>query len=208
MTAAIFALLGVVVGGLITAGTGYWMERKREDREVQGAARRAYLELYACYFSIRAALEQGGLVQVKEMGTRLGRYREHESTFAVHLRIKEYLVVSRTVRRLSLFVQQGEAPPAPAMTEDVRRKLDSLREQTEEAGEILLEAAIRGPAHIWGQRRFRDARRRLMPKREEQRKSEILELVEDLVRLPPVPQTDPRDHDGPEGRTPDDPLST
>src|SRR4051794_23581437 len=49
VTEAIFALVGVVVGGLITAGTTYWMERKREDRDVQAAARRVYPDLYACY---------------------------------------------------------------------------------------------------------------------------------------------------------------
>jgi hypothetical protein len=202
----IFALLGVVVGGLIAAGTGYWMERKREDREVQTAARRAYIDLYACYFSIRWALEQGGLVQRKEIGTRLGRYREHESTF-VHLRIHEYLVVSRTVGQLWLFVEQAAAPRSPAMTEDVRRQLESLRQQTREAGDILLEVARRGPAHMWGQRRFREARRRVRPKRDEQEKSEILDLVQELVRLPPIPEPDSGDHNGPERPSPDVPRS-
>jgi hypothetical protein len=183
------------------------MERKREDRGVQAAARRAYVDLYACYLSIRTALEENAPTQVKEMRSRLDRYREHESIFAIDLRITHYLLLAVTVRRLSLFIQQGQVRPAPAMSEDERRELESLRKRTEAAGDELLDVAIRGPAHMWGQRGFRRVRRGVMPQREKRRRAEILELVEELVRLPPEPQTDRREDDGPEGRGPEDPPS-
>ena len=45
LTAAIFGLLGVIVGGVLNAGAALWQERRRERREARPTARLVMTEL-------------------------------------------------------------------------------------------------------------------------------------------------------------------
>jgi hypothetical protein len=176
----IFALLGVAVGALIAAGTTYWMERKREDRVVQAAARQACIDLYACAYSIPGP-DPRALGSLAEIRSRLDNYREHEATFAVHLRILQYLEVSITLAELRLF--SGEANDGSELGEHERCRRESLRQETIHAGDILLEVARRGPAHMAPQRLFRRVHQRLGRKQEQATIREIREKVQELIRL-------------------------
>ena len=115
MAEAIFALVGVIVGGLIAAGTTYWMERKRQDREGQAAARQVFVHLYIIS-SICDALSKVSVQEthdlLKEIEIHLEPYRDHQATFAVHLRILQYLDVAAAVGQLQ--VQRAVAPASCA----------------------------------------------------------------------------------------------
>src|SRR6266540_237945 len=55
MTAAIFALLGVVVGGVLNGAVSYTLEARREGKAVRAAARLLHADLSAARTSLALA---------------------------------------------------------------------------------------------------------------------------------------------------------
>jgi hypothetical protein len=156
------------------------LERKREDRSVQRAARLAFIDLYAVSLSISEAVGNNTIQPLNESG--LERYLEHEPTLAAHLRIKDYLEVAAAVGELRLFVEQAERRRAVALSEPLTKRLTGINEGILESSKHLLEVARRGPAHMWPQRAFRGLYRRLPVAKEQQTIEEIRGLARDLAR--------------------------
>ena len=62
MTAAIFGLLGVVVGALVTGGVDYFMARRREKGELRQSSRLVADELHSLWLVVDLILERGQLL--------------------------------------------------------------------------------------------------------------------------------------------------
>ena len=100
MTAAIFGLLGVVVGGLLTGGVDYFMARRREQAELRQSTRLVADELHSLWLVVDLILERGQLLPARLPGedTELlfptGSWHAHKAVLACALRQKEWIALA------------------------------------------------------------------------------------------------------------------
>jgi hypothetical protein len=59
VTEAVFGLLGVVVGGVLTGGVNLWLERRREAAEARAARRLLRAEVSDALAGVERALDEG-----------------------------------------------------------------------------------------------------------------------------------------------------
>jgi len=100
MTAAIFGLLGVVVGGLLTGGVDYFMARRREQAELRQSTRLVADELHSLWLVVDLILERGQLLPARLPGedTELlfptSSWHAHKAVLARALRQKEWIALA------------------------------------------------------------------------------------------------------------------
>jgi hypothetical protein len=100
MTAAIFGLLGVIVGGLVNGGVGFWARTHNLRNERRVSARLVYEELHA----ISTALSVGGdhRVALEDMPILTPEWVEHRMTLARSLNHREWAEVSGAYAAVTL----------------------------------------------------------------------------------------------------------
>jgi hypothetical protein len=95
LTEAIFGLVGVVIGAVITGGGEYIMRRRDERAQVRAAARLAHSELGDAEDKLGWALESGDYDIVKPDDFPAERWRQHEALFARLLTGDEWSTLER-----------------------------------------------------------------------------------------------------------------
>jgi hypothetical protein len=78
---AIFGLVGVIVGALITGGVEYFMRVRDEKAETRAAARLTHAELGHAEGLVAMALDSGKWELVREGSYPDDRWRQHEGLF-------------------------------------------------------------------------------------------------------------------------------
>jgi len=141
MTAAIFGLIGVVIGALITGGTNYVLQVRAERREIRAAARLMLQELANTGSAIRYALKLNDREFLRG-ATHEDEWHRHHMLLARHLSDEEWDAVA---------LGYGEGATAHTL-------LDGLQadQWQPEAEEILKERGRRMPglAHARTQEGF------------------------------------------------------
>ena len=145
MTAAIFGLVGVVVGATMTGVVDYLLERRRERERVRTVARELTDDLIWAAGVIDRVLHDGDWVRwIKfEMAGRLDlKWRDRRSAFS-GLAFKEFNALSHVAMSLELL--RGESPSQP--TNQELTPVDRLRLATvgkELAAGLLVLADLSG----------------------------------------------------------------
>lgn len=93
MTAAIFGLIGVVIGALITGGTNYALQVRAERREIRAAARLMLQELTNTGAAIRYALALNDR-RMLEHAAHQDQWNRHHLLLARHLSDDEWDTVA------------------------------------------------------------------------------------------------------------------
>lgn len=93
MTAAIFGLVGVVIGALITGGTNYMLQVRAEQREVRAAARLMLQELTNTGDAIRYALALDNHEFLRGVASE-DEWKRHHLLLARHLSDEEWDAVA------------------------------------------------------------------------------------------------------------------
>lgn len=102
MTAAIFGLLGVVVGGLVTGGVDYVMARRREKAELRQSTRLVADELHSLWLVVDLILERGQLPPERlpgedaELLFSTGSWHAHKAVLARALRQEQWIASRRS----------------------------------------------------------------------------------------------------------------
>jgi hypothetical protein len=93
MTAAVFGLIGVVIGALITGGTNYFLQVRAERREVRAVARLMLQDLSGSADLIRFALDRDE-PQLLEDSFNEEEWKRHHLLLARHLSDDEWDAVA------------------------------------------------------------------------------------------------------------------
>ena len=102
MTAAIFGLLGVVVGGLVTGGVDYVMARRREKAELRQSTRLVADELHSLWLVVDLILERGQSPPERlpgedaELLFSTGSWDAHKAVLARALRQEQWIASRRS----------------------------------------------------------------------------------------------------------------
>jgi hypothetical protein len=99
VTAAIFGLLGVIVGGLVTGGVSYVLEARRERKELRRARRLVWAEIDVIRIQLRLLAETGRvpLEGVRDTPDRFLpslEWSQHKSILAAELSDEAWVDVS------------------------------------------------------------------------------------------------------------------
>lgn len=136
MTAAIFGLLGVVVGGLVTGGVDYVMARRREKAELRQSTRLVADELHSLWLVVDLILERGQLPPERLPGEEAellfstGSWHAHKAVLARALRQERWIALATvyaTVENMKLVILR--TPDLPLEAEG-SLALTELRDQT------------------------------------------------------------------------------
>jgi hypothetical protein len=93
VTAAIFGLIGVIIGALITGGTNYVLQVRAERREIRAAARLMLQELTNTGDAIRYAVKLDER-EFLQSATREDEWKRHHLFLARHLSDEEWDAVA------------------------------------------------------------------------------------------------------------------
>jgi hypothetical protein len=138
MTAAIFGLVGVVVGGLITGWFAYGLERRKDRASLRQAQRRVALELGRLIVALDLVTRARSLALPDALRTDV--WRSEENVLARHLSDREWEILGLFYLGIESLRQRIEAQPD-----------DSLSSEELERVEHLIEAASRSRAALGAQ---------------------------------------------------------
>jgi hypothetical protein len=118
VTAAIFGLLGVVVGGVLNGAVARWQARRAESDAVRAAARLLLDELTQGWAIVDMELGDEAFKSERVPTTR--RWTEYEELFARALSIDDWIALRAAIERLAklgpyqrLDEIDGPGPPPP-----------------------------------------------------------------------------------------------
>lgn len=101
MTAAIFGLIGVVVGALVTAGVDAWREHRREKRALQAAMRVLRNDLQIAQAMLSGTNMSGIWWRRPQFELPVDAYDQHRDLLAAEIEVeKDWLEVSDAFREL------------------------------------------------------------------------------------------------------------
>jgi hypothetical protein len=120
MTEAIFGLVGVVVGGVLSGGVGYALERRRATNAATVAARLLADELAFALWVLKIALDARRWSDVPRYDFGVDLWAEHRALLASKLSVADWIQVSAAFRRLHDVVSgsRGHAHDDPLGEED------------------------------------------------------------------------------------------
>lgn len=156
MTAAIFGLLGVIVGGLLQAATTWWLALLQNDRAARKAGRLLARDLARCRFIVQAGAD--GAVAWSAIGLELGeglqQWRDLSDTLAGTVRDdKEWVTIAQAVSALQRLEQRGRwAPEGEELSNDERELLARIAEATWEANLAASLIGVAGARRRWGRK--------------------------------------------------------
>jgi hypothetical protein len=179
MTAAIFGLIGVIVGGVLQGRAAWHMERHRQDWAARRAGRLLARAFGRCRFILGFAHKQGGTWGIlgSEIREALAAWPEHASTLAGTIEVNEqWFDIVGAVEHLERIAQRAEAGPTDSIDDDTREYLAGVAEIVWGAAFI---ASLIGVAGIKGRRRTPKAWHQLWSKI---RRRDPEEDLEDRVR--------------------------
>jgi hypothetical protein len=172
VTAAIFGLIGVVVGGLITGGVDFLLERRREGAEHKQAKRLVGDEIDSIVTGLdliveNARLPRRGLSDEERMQfLPVGEWFQHKAALALALSDDEWRFLSTFYYNVGGFRARAiDLGPGAEVDDDtidlVRRDIAIGREAMKRLGLADVPPASRGPppAHPARSRRRRRRRR-------------------------------------------------
>lgn len=117
MTAAIFGLVGVIVGAVMQGGAAWFMERRRKDWAARKAGRLMARALTRCRFILKAGHDGAaswGMIAV-EINEALARWPEHSDLLAGTIkRDEDWNGIVGAVESLQRIEQRGHAGPLDA----------------------------------------------------------------------------------------------
>jgi hypothetical protein len=105
VTAAVFGLLGVVVGGLITAGVEMWMGLLSRRRNARAAARILFADIHYGRSLIRGSL-QGNRWWPEAIKLPLDNWERYREALAVGIRLADWGVVAATYDNFELLERE------------------------------------------------------------------------------------------------------
>lgn len=153
MTAAIFGLLGVVVGALLQGGTAWWLERRRADWSARKAGRLVARDLARCRFIVQAGAD--GAVPWSAVGLELreglARWEAVSDVLAGTMRSDDdWNTIAKAVAALQRIEQRGRfAPENEQITPDDREMLAWVAEVTWEANFVASLIGVTGTTPRW-----------------------------------------------------------
>lgn len=137
MTEAIFGLLGVVVGALVTAWSERAMHHRKERQLRQLAARALFDDLITFQASVHQALEHADVTMVDD-GTPIGAiWREHRAALAA-VRWDAWTTIQAGVLVAESFPRDLPEPEEPTDPKVVAGALVELEEHVDAAVTALL----------------------------------------------------------------------
>lgn len=185
MAAAIFGLVGVVIGGLLQGGWTWVIERRREGWAARRAARLFAPALHRCHLAMDRALSHattwGELTTVIEANVH--DWPEHADVFAGTLVWEQWFDIYAAVRALQQLTWYAADFPENALIRpgtDDERYLRDLIDQAMEGALTLAHVGIAGV----GRHRLRRRMRRLWYRL---RRSDDDELIEEVLAGAPDP---------------------
>jgi hypothetical protein len=139
MTAAIFGLLGVIIGGLLNAGIAWIGDRRRSRRDARVAIRLVATEIEENQISFKLALEARSYRQFEYAGTKA--WDSWRETLADVLTDEDWEPINKYfVRAENLIGLAGEMDYADFAKEDdetERELLETVRDEGERALEAI-----------------------------------------------------------------------
>ncbi len=130
MTTGVFALLGVLLGGLVTAGVQLFLKGREQRTQRQLAARVVWGELVWFRSGVSAALRSndGGLIPPSEPLSET--WRQHRDGLASFLPLDPWAtVLTAVLAAVELAKHKGTTPgPWPDKIEDVLRDVEKRLE--------------------------------------------------------------------------------
>ena len=149
---AIFGLVGVIIGGLITSGTSYWLETHKEKRErekesriraatLRQAARLVDEEFFIALSLIQFLVEQKKWAGVSDLKSTIATWEEHKKSLAMELSTSvwvEALKAHMSVKQLIELRAINIGSDAPAEPINTVLKLAELFRKRIEQGRAAL----------------------------------------------------------------------
>jgi hypothetical protein len=131
MTSGLFALAGVVIGGLLTAVVTFWFERRREARELRTAARvidKAYNLLGLAADTTIEDDTWSPFDEALPQDEFAALWREHRNTLAGHLSSEAWQTVASAEVRVSLIhtIDRDNSPSHELVSQSLRLLIDGL----------------------------------------------------------------------------------
>lgn len=152
MTAAVFGLIGVVVGGVLNGLVALVMDGRRDARAVMGAARLVLEEVSGFSATYSTALEQGTWSTIPQWPLRLGQWEEYRTLIASRVssssewrKLSAPFLDAREINELAATKQ-----PHAALNPPARKILEASLNRTNEAIPVLA-PYVRGE-HLWAPR--------------------------------------------------------
>jgi hypothetical protein len=142
VTAAVFGLIGVIVGGVLNGLVSYTLERRNERRAARTAARLLLDEWRAALFLVEDALRQGRW----QPGQRITfeEWDRHRELLADQLRQDAWLRVSNARLHVAWIDTANQAGGSldPAGREELERRWQVVRDAIDA---YLIPVAVHGP---------------------------------------------------------------
>ena len=136
MSAAIFGLLGVVVGAVLTGGVDYVMARRQEKAELRQSTRLVADELHSLWLMVDLILERGQLPPARLPGEEAERlfstdsWQAHKPVLARGLRQEQWRALATVYAAVeSMRVVILRTPDLPLDTEGSSALIE-MRDQT------------------------------------------------------------------------------
>jgi hypothetical protein len=98
LTEAIFGIVGVLVGGLLTGAVSYWQEREREIRSARAGARLVRHELAKNYQYMTFAQGRGSLAIIVDTPLSTERFDQQQSMIAARIPVAGWEALSKAYR--------------------------------------------------------------------------------------------------------------
>jgi hypothetical protein len=129
MEAAIFGLIGVVVGGLITTSATYFMERRKGWTEARGAGLLLHADLGHAIEQLKNGTDFTALAKVVETAwpERRAALLFRAGTFPSGLNADEWLKLDETFTALEFAVRKTDRHKAVGFAKEARETLEVFR---------------------------------------------------------------------------------
>jgi hypothetical protein len=138
MTTAIFGLIGVVVGGLLTGAVNLGTEWVRERRETRAAARILALELVDDHMKVLAALGTGGWLPLSRL--KFDQWEALGPVLARKMGPRDWAALQSayvSLGSLLKHVEYGQAPSSSELVPPVRRNAEMSQRAIDRAATAL-----------------------------------------------------------------------
>lgn len=165
MTQAIFGLVGVIVGALVTGGVSFVRDRRRESADLRAALRLVEDDFHLLLMGLRA-MAKAGVWHPRILTMELTSWPEHRGILASHLSSDDWLRVSvgasifaaaRSGAERGFAAQEGD--DLPALTDEDREVVEKGVNDLDEIVSVM-QSLHSPPAGLIGLLRWRRVQRK------------------------------------------------
>lgn len=140
----IFALGGVLVGGLTNNLAALAAERRQRDRAAKVVGRMLTDDIFEAYHALARAIELCNLGALVDRHTSVESYRARREELAAALRPEQWLIVSTAYQGLTELVAQAHEDGDAQVNTATLSWMRVVHDELEHAGHVLIEVGNHG----------------------------------------------------------------